>query len=224
MAAKLVAEENRRLAALAERLASEAQREAGLSGISCSIEVPHLAYADLRATLISQARVHDLSIFDVQESLLMPDSGLIEAALFESGRPILIVPSNHPTGFPKHVLIAWDGSARAARAVADALPFLKAAEAVEIFTIVGEKDLSNSVPGAELAPRLAHHGIRVSVKDRPLMRGGDVSDTFKDQIGLSRADMVVMGAYVHSRLQEWILGGLTRSMLLGSPVLVLMSH
>ena len=154
----------------------------------------------------------------------MPDSGLIEAALFESGRPILIVPSNHPTGFPKHVLIAWDGSARAARAVADALPFLKTAEAVEIFTIVGEKDLSNSVSGAELAPRLAHHGIRVSVKDRPLLRGGDISDTLKDQIGLSRADTVVMGAYVHSRLQEWILGGLTRSMLVGSPVLMLMSH
>jgi nucleotide-binding universal stress UspA family protein len=224
MAAKLVAEENRRLAVLAERLASEAQREAGLSGISCSIEIPHLAYADLRTTLISQARVHDLSTFDAQESLLMPDSGLIESCLFESGRPILIVPSDHSPVLPKRVLVAWDGSARAARAVADALPFLKAAEAVEIFTIVGEKDLSNSVPGAELAPRLAHHGIRVSVKDRPLMRGGDVSDTLKDQIGLSRADMVVMGAYVHSRLQEWILGGLTRSMLVGSPVLVLMSH
>ena len=224
MAAKLVAEENRRLAALAERLASEAQREAGLSGISCSIEVPHLAYTDLRATLISQARVHDLSIFDAQESLLMPDLGLIESCLFESGRPILIVANDHRPVLPKRVLIAWDGSARAARAVADALPFLKAAEAVEIFTIVGEKDLSNSVPGAELAPRLAHHGIRVSVKDRPLLRGGDISDTLKDQVGLSRADMVVMGAYVHSRLQEWILGGLTRSMLVGSPVLVLMSH
>ncbi|HEX2520768.1 MAG TPA: universal stress protein [Terriglobia bacterium] len=224
MAAKLVAEENRRLAVLAERLASEAQREAGLSGISCSIEIPHLAYADLRTTLISQARVHDLSTFDAQESLLMPDSGLIESCLFESGRPILIVPNDHPPVLPKRVLIAWDGSARAARAVADALPFLKAAETVEIFTIVGEKDLSNSVPGADLAPRLAHHGIKVSVKDRPLTRTGDASDTLKDQIGLSKADMLVMGAYVHSRLQEWILGGLTRSMLTGAPVPLLMSH
>src|SRR5262245_31408577 len=225
MAAKLVAEENRQLVALAERLASEAQREAGLSGISCSIEVPHLGFVELRAALISQARVHDLSIFDTQESLLRPDSGLIESTLFESGRPVLIVPSDQgAAAIPKRVLIAWDGSAKAARAVAEALPFLKAAEAVEIFTIVGEKDLSNSVPGAELAPRLAHHGIKITVKDRPLMRAGDVSDTFKDQIGLSRADMVVMGAYVHSRLHEWILGGLTRSMLIGSPVLVLMSH
>jgi nucleotide-binding universal stress UspA family protein len=56
------------------------------------------------------------------------------------------------------------------------------------------------------------------------MRGGDISDTLKDQIGLSRADMIVMGAYVHSRLHEWVLGGLTRSMLVGSPVPVLMSH
>jgi nucleotide-binding universal stress UspA family protein len=224
MAARLVGDENRRLAVLAERIASEAQLEAGLSGISCSIEAPHLAFMELRAALISQARVHDLTIFDAQESLLMPDSGLIEGILFESGRPTLIVPHDYPIGLPKHVLIAWDGSGRAARAVADALPFLKAAAAVEIFTIVGEKDLSISVAGAELAPRLAHHGIRVTVKDRPLMRGGNVSDTLKDQIGLSRADMVVMGAYVHSRLQEWVLGGLTRCMLLGSPVLVLMSH
>jgi nucleotide-binding universal stress UspA family protein len=224
MAAKLVAEENRRLAALAERLASDAEREARLSGIPCAIEVPHLAYADLRAALIAQARVHDLTIFDAQESLLMPDSGLIESCLFHTGRPILIVPNDYSPTLPKRVLVAWDGSASAARAVADGLPFLKAAEAVEIFTVAGEKDLSNSVPGAELAPRLAHHGIRVSVKDRPLLRGGDASDTLKDQIGLSRADMVVMGAYVHSRLQQWILGGLTRSMLIGSPVLVLMSH
>jgi nucleotide-binding universal stress UspA family protein len=225
MAAKLVAVENRRLAALSERLASELQREAAVSGMSCSIDTPHLTYADLRDTLINQARVHDLSIFDAQESLLMADSGLIESALFASGRPVLIVPGDQkPAVLPKRVLIAWDGSAKAARAVADALPFLKSAEFVEIFTIAGEKNLTNSVPGAELAPRLAHHGIKVSVKDRPLMRGGDVSETLKDQIGLSRADMVVMGAYVHSRLQEWILGGLTRSMLVGSPVLVLMSH
>ena len=53
---------------------------------------------------------------------------------------------------------------------------------------------------------------------------GEISDTFKDQIGLSRADMIVMGAYVHSPLQEWILGGLTHSMLVGSPVIVSMSH
>src|SRR5262245_42459156 len=166
MAAKLVAQENRRLISLAEHLASEARREAELSGISCSIEVPHLAYADLRIALITQARVHDLSIFDAQDNLLLPDSGLIEAALFTSGRPVLIVPNNHQPALPHHVLIAWDGSARAARAVADALPFLKAADAVEIFTIVGERDLSSAVPGAELAPRLAHHGIRVTVKDR----------------------------------------------------------
>jgi nucleotide-binding universal stress UspA family protein len=224
MAARLVAEENRRLATLADRLASEARREAELSGISCSIEVPHVVYAELRTALIAQARVHDLAIFDAQDNLLLPDSGLIEAALFTTGRPILIVPNDHSAALPKRVLIAWDGSAQAARAVADALPFLKAADAVEIFTVVGEKDLSDSVPGAELAPRLAHHGMRVTVKDRSLMRGGDISDTLKDQIGLSRADMVVMGAYVHSRLHEWVLGGLTRSMLVGSPVPVLMSH
>jgi hypothetical protein len=109
-----------------------------------------------------------------RKDLLRPDAGLIEGTLFESGRPILIVPHDYPIGLPKHVLIAWDGSGRAARAVADALAFLEAAETVEIFTIVGEKDLSNSVPGAELAPRLAHHGIRVTVKDRPLMGGRDV--------------------------------------------------
>jgi nucleotide-binding universal stress UspA family protein len=225
VAASLVADENRRLVALTERLAFEVQREAALSGIPCSIETPHLIYANLRDTLVNQARVHDLSIFDAQESLMMPDSGLIESSLFDSGRPALIVPSD-PTAaaIPERVLIAWDGSAKAARAVADALPFLKASKAVEIFTMVGDKDLSNSVPGADLAPRLAHHGIKISVKDRPLLRDRDASDTLKDQIGLSRADMVVMGGYVHSRLQQWILGGLTRSMLNSTPVPVLMSH
>jgi nucleotide-binding universal stress UspA family protein len=225
VAARLGAEEDHRLAAPAERLASEARREAGRSGMSCSIEVSHLVYVDLRSTLVGQARINDLSIFDAQDSPAMPDSGLIETVLFDSGRPVLIVPSvPGATAIPKRVLIAWDGSATAARAVGDALPFLKAADAVEIFTIVGEKDLTDSVPGAELAPRLAHHGMRITVKDRPLMRGGDVSDTLKNQIGVSRADMVVMGAYARSRVREWVLGGLTRSMLDSSPVQLLMSH
>jgi nucleotide-binding universal stress UspA family protein len=225
VAARLGAEENHRPAALAERLASEARREAGLSGMSCSIEVSHLVYLDLRSTLVGQARINDLSIFDAQDSPAMPDSGLIETVLFDSGRPVLIVPGvQGATAIPKRVLIAWDGSARAARAVGDALPFLKAADTVEIFTIVGEKDLTDSVPGAELAPRLAHHGMRITVKDRPLMRGGDVSDTLKNQIGVSRADMVVMGAYARSRVRQWVLGGLTRSMLDSSPVQLLMSH
>ena len=120
------------------------------------------------------------------------------------------------------VVIAWYGSAQAARAANDALPFLRAAEAVEIVSVVGEKDLSTSAAGAEFAPHLARHGVNVSVNVLPVV--GDVTEPLRTQVGLFRADMLVMGAYRHSRLQEWFLGGVTQSLLSRSPVPLFLAH
>ena len=217
-------EENRQLRARGEKLALRAQQEAISFGVSCSIKTPQLTYDDLRESLIGLARVHDLCVFDAEESILNIGSGLINSVLIESGRPILVVPPGREIFAAQRIMVAWDGSAQAARAVSNGLPFLRAAEMVEVVSVLGEKDLSRSVPGAELAPHLLHHGVNVQVKNRPVTANGDVAATLRDQAGISRADMIVMGGFGHSRWREWVFGGVTQSLLRNSPVPLLMSH
>lgn len=181
-----------------------------------------LAYLDLIARLTARARLAVLTILDAEAREADLDRDLIDGVLFRSGRPVIVVPPGW-NGFRAHrVVIAWDGSAQAVRAANDALPFLRAAEAVEIVSVVGEKDLSTSAAGAEFAPHLARRGVNVSVNVLPVVC--DVTETLRTLVGLFRADMLVMGAYRHSRLQEWFLGGVTQSLLPRSPVPLFLAH
>lgn len=221
--AGLVAEENRRLAGLAENQGARIRGDAAAAGVACSVETPLLAYGEMSAAILRQSRVHDLTLMECGEDAMEARRGLIETTLFESGRPVLAVPKQCAQFACERIVIAWDGSVMASRAVAGAMPFLRAAGSVEIVSVSGEKDLSRSVPGAELAPHLARHGIEVSVKGLPA-GSGDVAETLRNQVHMLRADMIVMGAYKHSRLREWVLGGVTASLLEASPVPMLMSH
>ena len=221
--AELINRENRRITELADAFAEKARGRADLAGVTCTIETPSLIYANLCDQLLAHARVHDLSILDLEKNPVQRDRGLIEAALFESGRPVLIVPPGCETFAAKRILIAWDGGASAARAVGDAMPFLSEAEEVEIFTVTGEKDLSNSLGGTDLAPHLARHGIKVTVHNVALTQP-EVASEIAQAASAFGADLVVCGAYKHSRLREWLLGGVTQSLLKSSPLPILMSH
>lgn len=220
----LISTENRRIAALAERFAGKAKDEADFAGVVCTVESPQLHYADLIERFLGHARVHDLAILDGEAGAIDGDRGLIESALFESGRPVLIVPPEQHSFSGQRIVIAWDGSANAARAVAGAMPILRAAEAVEIVSVVGEKDLSKSVPGADLAPHLARHGINVSVTTTSVGAKEDVAGAIQREAAGFKAGLVVIGAYRHSRLRQWLLGGVTQSLLKASRVPLLMSH
>jgi nucleotide-binding universal stress UspA family protein len=217
-------EENHRLRDLAEKRALRAQQQATSVGLTCSIQTPQLTYDELRESLIGLAHVHDLCIFESEDSIVSVRSGLMNSVLFESGHPIIVVPPGKQTFAASRIIVAWDGSAQAARAVSNGLPFLKSAEMVEVVSVVGEKDLSRRVPGAELASYLLHHGVNVEVKNRPVIAGGDVAATLRDQVAISRADMIVMGGFAHSRWREWVFGGVTQSLLRSSPVPLFISH
>lgn len=220
----LISSENRRIAALAERFAGQAKGEADFAGVVCTVESPQLHYSDLIERFLGHARVHDLSVLDGESEAIDGDRGLIESALFESGRPVLIVPPEHHSFSGRRIVIAWDGSASASRAVAGAMPFLRAAEAVEIVSVVGEKDLSSSVPGADLAPHLARHGIDVSVTTTALGAKEDAAGALQREATSFKAGLIVSGAYRHSRLRQWLLGGVTQSLLKASRVPLLLSH
>lgn len=221
--AGLLEAENRRLHALAEAVARSTRADASASGIRCDTYAPHLRYPDLLASFTDQARVHDLAIVDAEPEAIHVDRGLIEALLMNTGRPLLIVPPGHETFSARRGILAWDGSARAARAAHDALPFLRAAEVLEVVSVIGEKDLPDTFAGADIARHLTRHGVPATARS-VTARNGDIAQTLRDSANLLRADMMVMGGYVHSRVREMIFGGVTQSLLRQSPVPLFMSY
>jgi len=148
----------------------------------------------------------------------------IEAWLFGTGRPCLFHPDDRAASLSLDTaVIAWDGSKSAARAVGDALPLLKRAKAVHILVARGEKSIPGADPAAALIAFLAAHAISARA---------DEFDVGQNKIGAAllgrgahhTADLLVMGAFGHSRLKEFILGGATREVLDTAPLPVLMSH
>ncbi|MGO4572119.1 universal stress protein [Microvirga sp. 2TAF3] len=223
VAAGLVADENRRLREAAHAAAEQVRQDALAQGLSCSAEVVQEHYSILTISFTKRARIHDVTIFGAEPDALSLRRGLLEEPLFNGGRPLLVIPQSIDTFRARTIIVAWDGSAKAARAVNDALPFLKTAEHVEILGVLGEKDISRSVHGAELAPHLSRHGVNCTVKDL-VASNGDAAETLRSQALLLKADMLVMGSFVHSRLRQLVLGGVTQSMLKNCPVPLLLSY
>jgi nucleotide-binding universal stress UspA family protein len=182
----------------------------GLSAESRVVTVTAAKAADLFGRI---ARRFDLSIVRQNEpGKLVYESLLIEAALFDSGRPVLIVPYIQTQGLRlDHVLVCWDGSRNAARAIADANPFLARAKAIEVVT-AGADIKSDEIPGADIAHHLARHGLKIEVKSI-IAPGLDVPNAILSHAADVSADFIVMGAYGHSRLREFVLGGATRGIL-----------
>ncbi len=153
-----------------------------------------------------------------------PDDVIDEAALFESGRPVVFVPFIHKGGVKlDRVMVCWDGSRAATRAIADSLPFLKKAKQVEIVMVASKASKGDEIAGVDLGQHLARHGLTVDVK-RITSPDIDVASTILSHAADSGADMIVMGGYGHSRLREFILGGVTKTILETMTVPVLMSH
>jgi nucleotide-binding universal stress UspA family protein len=211
-----------RLDEMARALANRAAGDAAQAGVVCTTESGSLPYPDLISRLAARGRLYDLTVLDSGARIYDLDRESIEKAVFLSGRPTIAVPPGHAAFSARRIIVAWDGSAQAARAANDALPFLRAAEAVEIVSVGKEKEIEAAVPGAEFAPHLARHGVDVTVNDLPV--SGNVADTLRSQAGLFRADMIVMGAYRHSRAREFLFGGVTRSLLQSSPVPLFLAH
>lgn len=145
----------------------------------------------------------------------------LEAALFQAGRPLVIVPRGFEQPFSvDRVLIAWDASAHAARAVAAAAPLLKPGATIEVFT-VEEASKGSALRGNALVQHLGRHGLDAVLAER---QSRDIPEAMLREIESFRPSLVVMGAYGHSRFREFVFGGATRLMLSKMPVPVLMAH
>jgi nucleotide-binding universal stress UspA family protein len=169
------------------------------------------------------ARLHDLLVLPVPE-IDSFDRSWLEPALFQSARPTLLLPAGGKSlQSVDRVVLAWDYSREAARALGDALPILRHARDVQIVTVFGEKHIATRCVAADLDKFLTAHRIRYHLHQ--LAAGGEsVSDLLLRHARDVGANMLVMGCYGHSRAQEFLLGGATRGIIRNPALPVLFSH
>jgi nucleotide-binding universal stress UspA family protein len=176
--------------------------------------------------LATLARRFDLSVFMQSEPDGVDNDDVIETSLFQSGRPLVVVPYIQKDGLKlDHVVCCWDGSSAAARAINDALPLLTKAASVDLLIVQNEKtkNETNVIRGAEMAKHLARHDVKVEIETLPAA-DIDVTNVILSYVADSAGTLIVMGGYGHARIREFILGGVTRDMLKSMTVPVFMSH
>ena len=215
-------EENDRAANDARAKFDEAARRAGVSSESRTLSASLAGSADRFATI---ARRFDLAVVGQAEpDRAAPEELIVENALFSSGRPVLVVPYIQKAELTlDRVMVCWDASRNAARAIADAMPFLKRARVIDVVIVASERIKSDEIPGADIGQHLARHDLKVEVR-RIVSPDTDVASTILSHAADTAADFIVMGGYGHSRLREFILGGATRGMLQAMTLPTLMSH
>lgn len=150
----------------------------------------------------------------------------VEDVILAAGRPALVIPYiGAGKALGQRVMVAWDASRESARAVNDAMPLLEQAKTVTVLSVNPRPgvDRHGEEPGADIALHLARHGVKVDVQ-RTQVDEIDIGDTVLSRLADLSIDLLVMGAYGHSRLREVVLGGVTRTLLESMTVPVLMSH
>jgi nucleotide-binding universal stress UspA family protein len=172
------------------------------------------------------ARRFDLSVFMQSEPRGANNDDMIENSLFQSARPLIVVPHIQAVGLQlDHVVCCWDGSRAAARAIDDALPLLVKAGVVDLLIVLNEKTdkPDNVIRGAQMADHLARHDVKVGIETIPAA-DVDVCNAILSYVSDNSGTLIVMGGYGHAKWREVILGGVTRAMLKSMTVPVLMSH
>jgi len=202
------------------------EHAASLRGLSAEWRV---ADAGAESDPALHARYADLTIL----GQLDPDRGDSELlrprpehVTLASGRPVLVVPyAGRYETVGRRVLIGWSATREAARAVSDAMPLLAAAEIVTVLTIDAREgtDAHGELPGADISLHLARHGVKAEI-ERTVSAGIPPADVLLSRAADLGADLLVIGAYGHSRMRELLLGGVTRSILESMTLPVPMSH
>jgi nucleotide-binding universal stress UspA family protein len=184
-----------------------------------------LGLADIPGSFVEPARLADLSMVPVRSDDDRSEK-IAERLIFESGRPVLMCPEEGADELAvvfDRVVIAWDHTAPAARAVADALPLLQDVADVRVITATDDKPLAKLESGADLVSHLAEHGIKATFEAIKI-NGSSVGKVFEAYVKKNAVDLLVMGAYGHSRLNEIMWGGATKTVIGRPPCWVMMSR
>lgn len=224
LSAMAEAEEARSLAACKDGLAhfTQAATTAGIFQATVSLRANHYDVPDKVATF---ARTYDLAILPTVCGL----DGQIEVAdsvVFNSGRPVLVYPVGQAAGLARGadlVVVAWDGSRSAARALADALPILIRTKQVRVLTVLNDKPNTVSQMGQAAQRHLKMHGVSAALDEVDAV-GDKIGSVLDRYIKQHKPDLLVMGGYGHSRAREFLLGGATEHVLRAPTCPVLLSH
>jgi nucleotide-binding universal stress UspA family protein len=194
-------------------------------GVARDHSLVHCAPLEIPKRLVGEARLRDIAMVPLREAD-EAEQDIAELLVFESGRPVLVFPDDSKRELArsfKNVAVAWDLSRPATRAIADALPILQKASQVRVFSVVDDKPIDKSQSSAKLAKHLARHGVEVVLEDVKSERR-EIGAVFEAYVREHKSDLLVMGAYGHSRTREFILGGATKSILSRPPTWVFLSH
>jgi nucleotide-binding universal stress UspA family protein len=198
---------------------------ASRTGIRAQSRVGRVPADQIASTLAEHARFSDLSLIPVKAHDSQTEN-IVETFLFESGRPLLLCPEQHAETLRpefEHVVIAWDHSARAARAVGEALPIIQAAASVRVVTVADDKTEAIAQSGLSLVHHLREHGVYASF-ETVKSNGSSIGKVLGAWAQSQAIDAIVMGAYHHSRLNETVWGGVTKTVIGQPPCWVMMSH
>jgi nucleotide-binding universal stress UspA family protein len=193
------------------------------------VTVWHSVEGDMARLLAERARFADLLLLgqaDTENPPTISAFSLREKVVVNAGTPVLVVPTSAVSDdIGRHVLVTWDSSREAARAVHDAMPLLQTAKRVSLLVVDPDRQghFHLTANAAEAAAHLARHGVPTEPTEIP-SAGQSVADVLLAHVTNLGADLLVMGAYGHPRLLEFVLGGTTQDLLDRAAVPVLMSH
>lgn len=222
---ELIAAEHRKSVANARALIETFKGAAERRGVAHEHVIESCENSQVPDIVTEYARLSDVTMIPIEHEPSFQQF-IAETVIFGSGRPTIVFPAppkRASSGTFDRIGVAWDFSRPAARAVADALPMLQGAKSVRIVTITEEVPIDTRRSVAELARHLALHGIEAAA-DTEHAAGRSVGQVLEDYASARELDLLVMGAFGHSRMREFILGGATKFILANPPTPVLLSH
>jgi nucleotide-binding universal stress UspA family protein len=221
----LIASENTKQKERCEAAAAKARELAASVGAGKdAVSVLLRPFTDVVGEIRLRARCYDLTVLDRPEGAIEHKETLFEEVLFNSGRPLIVAtPDKAPVERIGTILVAWDGSVHATRALASALGLFPDIARAHIVAVTGEKSLADTVPGTGIAPHLRRHGIETLVHNVPVDERG-AAVTIDSQASELGADLIVMGGFGRSRFREFVLGGVTRELSRNARTPVLFNH
>lgn len=226
MAHEVIAQQMQVTAARAEELAAEAKAILEREGVNGAVHAVPAQIHDAAVRVGREGRFHDLAVLSRPFGRPDPDlaEAALEGALFDTLAPVLVCPHKPFAAPGARVLVAWNDDMEAMRAIIGAMPILQAAAAVEVAMVDPRRHAADRAdPGMGLVTMLTRHGVRATLSTLP-QTTPTVADTLLRHATDTGADMLVMGAYGHSRFRERLMGGATRDMLGKAELPVLMAH
>jgi nucleotide-binding universal stress UspA family protein len=207
----------------APQLAQEICDAAQAAGVDCVTVTEHSHAIGVHEAVAEHARLHDLTVAGADQAGLLSERLVTEYLLFDSGRPVLLVPAGHTAPYAAGpVAVAWDNTASASRALGDAIALLEIASA-RLLTIQGEKALRTDLEADAICSTMERRGVSATPVSAGL-DGRSIAGALQEEAMSGGASLLVMGAFAHSRLRRFVLGSATADLLKHPRLPVLLSH